>query len=853
MTHGRYRWALAVVAVSAFMITMDNTVVANALPTIMADLHMSATAKDWVATGYILMFSCLMIAGGRLTDVYGCRITFVSGMTVFTAASAACGLAPDATVLVLARVAQGAGAALALPATQVMVTVGRSDKQRSLGMIVWVGAGSAATALGPTIGGLIVQHWHWGWIFLINIVPGVLVILLGLVVLTGHGENADARVDLPGVLISATLLFAFTYGLEEGRTIGWTDPSVLSVFALVLIALVCFVAVESWAPDPMIDLRFFRNRVFTGGLLSQMLYGIGFNGMIFYSATFLQRYLGFTPPEAGLVMLPPSIAIMVLTPVGFWLAAKAGPRGAIGGGMALMAFGMFLFATLRRGDGYAELMPGVMIVGAGAALAMPLVMYVLKAIPEHQAGVASGIINVIREASGAFGIAIVGLLVHEVPEPGASAESLETFRQGTASGLIVGAAAVLIGGVICALTLPSKRGWLGPKHGKHSTPVEAAPAPEPALAAPVPATRQASAHRADTAGAAHPHAPLTRHRAAPPAAQPHAPAPRRPAPPEHLPPPHRVAPRVSPRYGQRRHTNPIGDAMPPSPPESGHPWGTPPNAVPTHGQLPDDTGPTQDVTRAANALPPGDVPPPTDTAHAHRPLPGDAEAPQDVTRTPTGGGQLQQTQPPSDAAPHPTKTAPPHDMPTHGAPPSNTAPTRAIAPTHDAMPPGNTPWDTPPPTQTPPPNAAHAHRPLPGDAGASQDVTRTRDAQPPTGGSPLQQTPAPSDAAPRPTETAPPHDAPTHGAPPDAAHAHGPLPGDAGARGREAMPPTGGGPHRDDLPPGGAPRSETAASGEATSRSPFPPPPEGWYHPYIPEDDTDPWGEWEAPRRGDAW
>jgi EmrB/QacA subfamily drug resistance transporter len=682
------------------MITMDNTVVANALPTIMADLHMSATAKDWVATGYILMFSCLMIAGGRLTDVYGCRITFVSGMTLFTAASAACGLAPDATVLILARVAQGAGAALALPATQVMVTVGRSDKQRSIGMIVWVGAGSAATALGPTIGGLIVQHWHWGWIFLINIVPGVLVILLGLVVLTGHGENADARVDLPGVLISATLLFAFIYGLEEGRTVGWTDPSVLSVFGLVLIALVCFVAVESWAPDPMIDLRFLRNRVFTGGLLSQMLYGIGFNGMIFYSATFLQRYLGFTPPEAGLVMLPPSIAIMVLTPVGFWLAAKAGPRGAIGGGMALMAFGMFLFATLRRGDGYAELMPGVMIVGAGAALAMPLVMYVLKAIPEHQAGVASGIINVIREASGAFGIAIVGLLVHEVPEPGASAESLETFRQGTASGLIVGAAAVLIGGVICGLTLPSRRGWLGPKHGKRSTPVEAAPAPEPALAAPVP-TGQTSAHHADTTGAAHPQATLTRRKAAPPAAQPHAPAPRRPAPPEHLPQPHHAARRASPRYGLRDHdTKPTHDTIPPSVPKAAHPW---------------------------------------DTHPVHKP-PSAPEAPRDVAQ-------------------HPTERRPPREAPPLG----------------DTMPP-------------------HAEMP-----------------------------------------------------------AHGAPPGDAAARTRQAMPSNGSGPHRDVAHPGGAPRSETAASGEATSRSPFPPPPEGWYHPYIPEDDTDPWGEWEVPRRGDAW
>lgn len=479
MTRGRYRWALAVVAVSAFMTTMDNTVVFAALPTIMTDLDMSSSAKDWVATGYILMFSCLMITGGRLTDVFGCRLTFTTGMVVFTAASAVCGLAQSSDVLILARIVQGGGAALVLPATQVMVTVGRNDKQRSIGNIAFIGAASSATALGPTIGGVIVQHWHWGWIFLINIVPGILVTVLGLFVLTSKGENKHARVDLPGVLISATMLFAFIYGLESGNRYGWSDPSVLSVFALGAIALACFVLVESWAPDPMIDMRFFRNRVFTGGLMSQMLYGIGFNGMMFYAQPFLQRFLGFSPPEAGLVMLPPAIAIMVLTPVAFLLAAKIGPRPAIGAGMALMGLGMFLFSTLRTGDGYAELMPGVMLVGVGAALGMPLVMYVLKAVPERRAGVASGVINVIREASGAFGIAIVGLLVHNVPDEGASAAELETFRDGTSSGLILGAGLVLIGGMISAVTLPSRRGWLGPKHGK-KPPIIPDREPEPA-------------------------------------------------------------------------------------------------------------------------------------------------------------------------------------------------------------------------------------------------------------------------------------------------------------------------------------------------------------------------------------
>ncbi|MEV5570412.1 MFS transporter [Spirillospora sp. NPDC052269] len=455
MTRGRYRWALLVVTVSAFVTTMDNTVVIQAIPTIRRDLGMSGSAAEWVTTGYMLMFSCLMVAGGRITDIYGCRVGFTTGMAIFTAASAVCGFAPDAGILILARVLQGAGAALALPATLVMVTVGRTDRQRSLGTIVWVAAGGSATALGGPIGASIVTYWSWNWIFLVNIVPGILVIVLGAVVLTSKAENANARVDMPGVLISATALFALVYGLEAVQRDGWAARPVLGVFALAVVASACFVMVERWAPDPMISLGFFRNRVFVGGLLSQMLQGMGFTALLFYSATFMQDYLGFTALESSLVLLPAAFVIVGLTPVAFWLAGRAGPRITIGAGMGLMALGMSWFSLIRRGDGYTDLLPGVLTVGAGSALVMPLAMYVLKAIPDERTGVASGILNVIREASGAFGIAIVGVLIHDLPGH-ASAAAMERFRHGISSGLLLGAALVAVGGLISATTLPRK-------------------------------------------------------------------------------------------------------------------------------------------------------------------------------------------------------------------------------------------------------------------------------------------------------------------------------------------------------------------------------------------------------------
>ncbi|MEU6750236.1 DHA2 family efflux MFS transporter permease subunit [Spirillospora sp. NPDC046719] len=890
MTRGRYRWALAVVAVSAFMTTMDNTVVFTALPRIMADLGMSSSAKDWVATGYILMFSCLMITGGRLTDLYGCRVTFTTGMIVFTAASAVCGLAHTSEVLILARIVQGGGAALVLPATQVMVTVGRNDKQRSIGNIVFIGAASSATALGPTIGGIIVEHFHWGWIFLINIVPGILVILLGAVVLTGRSKNPHARIDLPGVLISATMLFAFIYGLEDGNKHGWADPSVLSTFALGGIALVCFIVVESWAPDPMIDLRFFRNRVFSGGLVSQMLYGIGFNGMMFYSQPFLQRFLGFSPPEAGLVMLPPALTIMVLTPVAFLLATKIGPRPAIGAGMALMGVGMVLFSTLEIGDGYADLMPGVLLVGVGAALAMPLVMYVLKAVPEKRAGVASGVINVIREASGAFGIAIVGLLIQTVPDEGASAGALESFRRGTSSGLALGAALVLIGGVISALTLPSRRGWTGPKHGKQA-PLVAEPAaarPEPALATatatatprdPLPVVPGpdpvGAVPSADPVPAPIPLRTETDPMAAPRTPGPHwwsdtpdddAPATWRPTPPDATSPWQDWADTAIPTW-----TSPAEE--PPPPPTSK--WFDDESAARSRGTLPPDDDPLATLPdRWTPGGSPLAAPTPSSEPIAHALLQELASR----GKSPSTTG----TPPPEPSAPEPAPPESPDPAAGTEAPPADT-PVQPVDAEHDpalgtSHPDTANVEPTAPRTQSPAPTTtASSEAPDPQDDGEAPPPPVTSDqdgtdplgatttaeeqvggygavAPPPValsleGADPLDERHGPGEAATpavQGSETSGVGRAPEDE--PGEAGVLGGEPGDAWVAGRGGAAAEAG-PDGDGDGDGAAAEEVPEVGGPGWP----PPPPDGWlYTPYVPEDD-DPSGEPSVSPRSDAW
>ncbi|MEO3785399.1 MFS transporter [Actinocorallia sp. B10E7] len=457
MGRDRYGWTLTVVAVSAFMVTLDNTVTNIALTTLYKYFDTDIAAVSWVTTSYILMFSCLMIAGGRLVDVYGCRRIFTIGMATFTLSSLGAGLSQELTHLILFRVVQGAGAALALPATLVMVINKRTDKQKSVGNLVYILTATIASALGPTVGGLIIDAFSWHWIFLINVVPGLFVTVLGLFVLDGQSDNSPESVDLPAVLTSATLLFALTYGIHSGGNpkLGFMDPSVLAVFGLAALALGSFILVEKWAPNPMLTTEFFRNKAFSGGLAGQILWGMGFSGVITYSGNFMQEVLEWTPSQAGTAFIPPAVIIGVLTPLGFWLSAKFGPRVPISAGMVLMACGLVAFSRLRQGDTFVDIIPGIALVGAGSALTMPLGLYLIKAVPEERTGVAGGVLNVGREISAAMGIVALGAVLKSLERDALTQGSseVEAMEQGSSAALMVGGGLVLAGAIITLFTL----------------------------------------------------------------------------------------------------------------------------------------------------------------------------------------------------------------------------------------------------------------------------------------------------------------------------------------------------------------------------------------------------------------
>lgn len=434
---------LLVVGLAGFVTTLDNTVVTVALPTLQAELGASLAALEWVVTGYVLTFAGLMLAGGRMADVYGRRRVLVAGLAVFTAASLAAGLATSAGVLVAARLVQGCGAALILPAMLAVVSVGNDDRRRSAGVAVWMASGAGALALGPVVGGYLTQHFHWSWVFLLNVPLGVLVIALAVVAVPESRDESAARVDVPGVATSVVVLSAGTFALTFGAELGWTSPVIVVAAAVTVVAAAVFVAVERFGADPMVDLALFRARAFTGGVIAQVLWGLGVNGVFFFTALFLQGVLGFSPTMSGLAFVPLALLVVAVTPLVPYIERRLGAGRTVALGLLLVAGGMAAVGFLRPGDGWADLLPAVCVIGVGSALTMPLGSAVLGAVPESRAGVAGGVFSVAREMSGLFGIAVVGVIV----------SGSASFTTGYATGLLTAAALVVVGAAVSLVTL----------------------------------------------------------------------------------------------------------------------------------------------------------------------------------------------------------------------------------------------------------------------------------------------------------------------------------------------------------------------------------------------------------------
>ncbi|HEX6526971.1 MAG TPA: MFS transporter [Streptosporangiaceae bacterium] len=457
------RWlTLVAVSLATFMAYLDNNVTNVAIPTIQRSLHLSVAGLEWVVSSYLLTLAGLLLVGGRLADLYGRRRLFLIGLTMFTLSSLSAGLASSGGVLIASRAVQGVGAAFLMPTTLAIIMATFTNvRERTTAIGIWTAIGAMGLALGPVIGGLISQHIRWGWIFLINVPVGVATFAIAVPVMRESRASSVVRsLDIGGLITSAVSLFALTYALIEGHDKGWASVQIMASFAVAAVAAAIFMFVESRVEHPMVDLRIFGIRQFSGGTSTMMIWAFGILGIYFFTSLYLQGTLGFSPTKAGLTFVPMAITLAVFAGIAPRVEARIGGHRAVALGMALMVAGLVLFARLGQQASFGSLMPGFIVFGAGAGLMnVPVTNVVLESIPQARAGIASALLNASREIAGLLGITVIGAVLRSSQAAAVASGSnpVHAFVDGYHSGLWVTIALLAAGVVLSYVTLRPAR------------------------------------------------------------------------------------------------------------------------------------------------------------------------------------------------------------------------------------------------------------------------------------------------------------------------------------------------------------------------------------------------------------
>jgi EmrB/QacA subfamily drug resistance transporter len=452
-TVSRGAWlTLAITGIALFMTALDNLVVGVALPSIRADLGGSIEALEWTVNAYTLSFAVFLITGAALGDRFGRKRMFVFGVGVFTVASALAALAPSIEALVAARAVQGLGAAIVTPLTLTLVSDAFPPAKRGAALGIWGGISGLGVALGPLVGGAVVEGIAWQWIFWLNVPIGLALIPLARRALN-ESRGADRELDLRGLALAGTGLFGLTFGIIRGEQLGWTSSTVLLSIGLGLALLAAFVRWQQRAPAPMLPMRLFRSRAFsaTNGLSFAMFFGTF--GAIFLLSQFFQTAQGHGPFEAGLRTLPWTAMPMVVAPLAGVLGARIGTRPLMAAGLTLQAIGLAWIGIVSDpSTPFASLIVPFVLTGTGMALVFPTAAEtVLASVSPSEEGKASGATNAIREIGGVMGVAVLA----SVFAASGGYESPQAFSDGVVSALPV-AVVVLAVGAVLALLVPGR-------------------------------------------------------------------------------------------------------------------------------------------------------------------------------------------------------------------------------------------------------------------------------------------------------------------------------------------------------------------------------------------------------------
>src|SRR5215831_884112 len=452
-SRGTTLWTFGITSVALFMVTLDNLVVTSALPVIRRNLHASLSQLEWTVNAYTLTFAVLLLTGAALGDRFGRRRIFVLGILVFTGGSALAALSASATALDLARGIQGVGGAIVTPLTLTLLSAAVPRERRGLALGAWGGISGLAVAVGPLVGGAIVQGLSWEWIFWINVPIGIVLAPFAFLRLEESHGPTD-RLDLPGLALASAGLFGIVWGLVRGNSVGWGSPEIVGSLVGGAAVVALFVLWELRAKAPMLPMRFFRNRTFALANISSLFMFFGMFGSIFLLIQFFQTVQGYSPLQSGLRILPWTAMPIFVSPIAGALSDRIGGQRIMGTGLALQAIGLGWIAAVASPTApYADFVVPFFVSGTGMALFFaPVANVVLSAVRPEEEGQASGAQNAIRELGGVFGVAVLASIFSHYGGYGLP----QHFVDGMQPAVWVGALVVGIGAV-AALAIPSRR------------------------------------------------------------------------------------------------------------------------------------------------------------------------------------------------------------------------------------------------------------------------------------------------------------------------------------------------------------------------------------------------------------
>ncbi len=407
-------WTLIAACFALFMAILDNLVVNIALPTISRDLNATTTQLQWIVSAYTLIFASLQITAGGLGDRLGRKRWFLFGLGLFTCASLFGALSQNIAMLIAARAVQGLGAAFIMPLSLSIISVAFPPEERGKALGIWSAISVSGLALGPIVGGILVQYANWHWVFIINIPIGIIAFFVAsTVVQESRDTSGTVATDIPGTVLITGAIASLTWGLIEAGDRGWGDTLILGAFVVAAVLTAAFITVEARTEKPMVPLRFFRSSTFSGANMDAFAVSFLIAGIAFYMTLYQQNIHGFSPVRAGLAMLPMVITMMVFSPISGQLVGRIGSRLLISIGMCIAGIGTLLFLRGGVDASYLSIVPAFVVMGFGMSLIFaPMTTAVLNSVESEKSGVASAINGAIREIGTAFGIAFLGTIMN---------------------------------------------------------------------------------------------------------------------------------------------------------------------------------------------------------------------------------------------------------------------------------------------------------------------------------------------------------------------------------------------------------------------------------------------------------